>query len=146
MQDVWMTNSIVVSRVELLVYLLLAVILGWAIKSMLRRTWLHRPWEHSHKVVQHNHQTAPVATTHTHHEDDLSIISGISESTEYTLKERGILTLRDLAHTPLAVLRSIIEEDNIQNVDPTTWAHQAYMGVHGQWDELESYQNFLEGR
>ena len=38
--------TLIMSRAALIIYLLLAVILGWAIKSVLRKKWWHRFWEH----------------------------------------------------------------------------------------------------
>ena len=104
-------------------------------------------------------ETAPVADTKSEAEekpksrkktpkaDDLKIIEGIGPKLESILKEAGITDWKVLAASDPDKIREILEGagSRFKMFNPTTWPKQAQMAVDGQWDELEAYQDRLDG-
>lgn len=80
-------------------------------------------------------------------EDDLKIIEGIGPKLESILKEAGITDWKVLAASDPDKIREILEGagSRFKMFNPTTWPKQAQMAVDGQWDELEAYQDRLDG-
>lgn len=80
-------------------------------------------------------------------QDDLKAIEGIGPKTAELLNNSGIKTWRDLANAEVSNLQKILDDagDKFKLSDPGTWPKQAEMAADGLWDELEKYQDFLDG-
>jgi len=79
--------------------------------------------------------------------DDLKIVEGIGPKIEGLLKGAGINTWADLATAALDKVQAILDEagPRYRMHDPATWAKQAKMANEEQWEELEKYQDALDG-
>jgi large subunit ribosomal protein L27 len=79
--------------------------------------------------------------------DDLTKIEGVGPKIEGLLNEAGIHTWADLAAAPIEKVQAILDEagPRYRMHDPGTWAKQASMAANGQWEELEAYQEHLDG-
>lgn len=80
-------------------------------------------------------------------QDDLKIVEGIGPKIEGLLNDAGIVTWADLAAAPEEKVQAILDEagPRYRMHDPATWAKQAKMAAEGQWEELEAYQDRLDG-
>ena len=79
--------------------------------------------------------------------DDLKVVEGIGPKCEEALKAGGITSWKELADSTPEKITEILTaaEGNFSGQVPTTWPKQAAMAVAGQWDELEKYQDVLDG-
>lgn len=79
--------------------------------------------------------------------DDLTAVEGIGPKTAQLLKDKGITTWQGLSESSVEHLQSILTEagSRFQLSDPGTWPKQAGMAARGEWDELQAYQDFLDG-
>lgn len=79
--------------------------------------------------------------------DDLKLVEGIGPKIEGLLNEAGINTWQDLAEAPTDKVQAILDEagPRYRMHDPATWAKQAKMAHEQQWEELEAYQERLDG-
>jgi len=79
--------------------------------------------------------------------DDLKIVEGVGPKIAELLQNGGIKTWEDLANASVDALKAILEEagSRYKMHDPTTWPKQARMAADGQWEELEKYQDELDG-
>jgi predicted flap endonuclease-1-like 5' DNA nuclease/outer membrane murein-binding lipoprotein Lpp len=79
-------------------------------------------------------------------QDDLKIVEGIGPKIETLLHNAGIKTWRALANTSKERMQQILDEGgpNFQISDPTSWAKQAELAADGKFDELKTYQDFLQ--
>jgi predicted flap endonuclease-1-like 5' DNA nuclease len=77
---------------------------------------------------------------------DLKIVEGIGPKIEELLKAAGINTLDELSNTTVARLYEILDAagDNFRLAKPVTWPRQAGLAADGRWDELKTYQDFLD--
>jgi len=67
--------------------------------------------------------------------DDLTKIEGIGPKIEQVLAAAGITTFAQLAATPVAQLRAILDAagNRYRITDPTTWPDQAALAAAGDW-------------
>ncbi len=79
--------------------------------------------------------------------DDLTAIEGIGPKIAELLTNAGIATWADLAIAEYDRLKGILNDagSRYQMHNPTTWPKQAAMAVAGDWEELEKYQDYLDG-
>ena len=58
-----------------------------------------------------------------------------------------MVTLQDLAVTPLEKLKEVLEAagSRYRMHDPTTWPEQANLAAEGRMDELKTLQDSLKG-
>lgn len=80
-------------------------------------------------------------------QDDLKAVEGIGPKIAELLKKGGINTWRELANTEVAKIQGILDDagSRYQLADPGTWPKQAELAADGKWDELQEYQDFLDG-
>lgn len=80
-------------------------------------------------------------------DNDLKAVEGIGPKIESLLNNSGITTWVGLSQTPVEKLNSILAAagDRYKLADPGTWPKQAQYAADGMWDELEEYQDFLQG-
>lgn len=167
-EELILENVVVINRAALIVYLLLAGIVGWAFRAVAPRRWWRRFEVQDVNVYQYPQQNhtyleyVPEVTTRSQTPVtegsvavpvsgtayDLKIVKGIDHIVESILNKAGIATTEDLANTPASEIREILGYAGInhQDYDPTTWPHQAHLAYHEKWDELKRYQDFLNLR
>ncbi len=76
--------------------------------------------------------------------DDLKKIEGIGPKIAGTLNEAGIMTFAELAATTAEKIAEIIAGVRGNHVTDT-WPAQAKMAAEGKWEELEKWQDELDG-
>ena len=80
-------------------------------------------------------------------QDDLKVVEGVGPKIEGLLNEAGIHTWQDLAEAPTDKVQAILDEagSRYRMHDPATWSKQAKLAHEGNWEELEAYQDRLDG-
>ena len=80
-------------------------------------------------------------------QDDLKIVEGVGPKIEELLHAAGIMTWSDLASAATEKVQAILDEagPRYRIHDPATWAKQAELAANGQWEELQDYQDRLQG-
>ena len=80
-------------------------------------------------------------------QDDLTAVEGIGPKISALLTDAGIDTWRTLANTDIAKIQEILDAagKRYKLADPSSWPKQAEMAADGRWDDLEEYQDFLQG-
>ena len=76
--------------------------------------------------------------------DDLKKIEGIGPKIAETLSAAGISTFAELAKTDSAKISEIIADVRGNHVTET-WPKQAQLAADGKWDELQKWQDELDG-
>ena len=79
--------------------------------------------------------------------DDLTKVEGIGPKLAEILNASGINSFRTLSGTTPVQLRAVLDmaEGNFAAHDPSTWPQQAQMAADGKWDELQKWQDELDG-
>ncbi|MGB3547492.1 MAG: helix-hairpin-helix domain-containing protein [Saprospiraceae bacterium] len=79
--------------------------------------------------------------------EDLKVVEGIGPKIEGLLKAAGINNWRELAGTTVDRIKAILDEagDRYRLASPDTWPRQAELAADGKWQELNEYQDFLQG-
>jgi len=79
--------------------------------------------------------------------NDLTKIEGVGPKVQELFYGAGISTYADLSRQSSADIQTILEKGgaSFTSMDPGTWAQQAKLASDGQWDELKSLQNELQG-
>ena len=77
----------------------------------------------------------------------MKVVEGIGPKVEEALKAAGIKSWSDLADSNPEKITEILTaaEGNFSGQVPDTWAKQARMAVDQKWDELEKWQDELDG-
>ena len=94
--------------------------------------------------VQESVASKPKAKKVTAKGDDLKKVEGIGPKIAETLNEAGITTFAALAKLDAAKIDEIISEVRGNHVTDT-WPAQAKMAAEGKWDELQKWQDELDG-
>src|SRR5690606_20778316 len=76
--------------------------------------------------------------------DDLKKVEGIGPKIAETLNAAGITTFAQLAKTDAAKISEIIADVRGNHVTDT-WPAQAKLAAEGKWDELQKWQDELNG-
>lgn len=78
---------------------------------------------------------------------NLKIIEGIGPKIEELFKADGITNWTELSASSIKRLKGILSKagKRFQMHDPTTWSKQATLAANGKWEELEKYQEELDG-
>ncbi len=79
--------------------------------------------------------------------EDLTKIEGIGPKIAETLQNGGITNFAQLAAATPEKIREILDaaEGNFNMHDPATWPEQAQMAADGKWEELQKWQDELDG-
>ena len=79
--------------------------------------------------------------------DDLKKIEGIGPKTAEALVSADVNTFAKLAKMNPEKIKEILTEasSNLAHLDPGTWPAQAQMAADGKWDELQKWQDELDG-
>ena len=101
------------------------------------------------KVKKEEAKAAPVAAKAkakkaTGKGDDLKKVEGIGPKIAETLNAAGISTFAELAKTDSAKISEIIADVRGNHVTET-WPKQAQLAADGKWDELQKWQDELDG-
>ncbi len=80
-------------------------------------------------------------------ENDLTAVEGIGPKISGLLIDGGFTTWRALANAEVSKLQDILDAagKRYKLADPSSWPKQAEMAADGRWDDLEEYQDFLQG-
>lgn len=80
-------------------------------------------------------------------QDDLKMVEGVGPKIEGLLNEGGIHTWADLANADLEEVQAILDAagSRYRMHNPATWAKQARLAADAKWEELEAYQDRLDG-
>lgn len=125
---------------QMLLYLLLAALLGFLIG------WLLRAMTCNRKIAEiESSWTARLAALEA--VDDLKKIEGIGPKIATLLNDNGIRTWAKLADTPVEALQAILRKagDRFKMHDPSSWPDQARLAAEGRWQELDELQDILLG-
>ena len=78
---------------------------------------------------------------------DLTKIEGIGPKIAEILNHAGIITYGQLASTDKERVKEILSEAGNQYSihDPTTWGDQAQLAAEGKWEQLQKWQEMLDG-
>lgn len=81
------------------------------------------------------------------HPDDLKIVEGIGPKIEKLLNAAGIYTFGQLSATSVDTIQQILDNagPRFQVHNPGTWPRQAELANQGKWEELEQWQQDLDG-
>ncbi len=79
--------------------------------------------------------------------DDLKAIEGIGPKIASLLNNAGINTWKELANCSIEKIQKVLDDagKSYTLANPGTWPKQAAMAHEGRWQELEEYQDFLQG-
>ena len=77
--------------------------------------------------------------------DDLTKVEGIGPVISKLLIKNEIFSFKDLSKTSIKKLKEILEKNNLQSHNPTTWPKQAKLAQEGKWEQLKKWQNELMG-
>lgn len=79
--------------------------------------------------------------------DDFTKVEGIGPKIAQIFQEAGIHTFADLADKSEDDLRSILAEagPKYTSKNPASWPKQAQMAADGKWDELQEWQDSVNG-
>ena len=79
--------------------------------------------------------------------EDLTKIEGVGPKIAELLNNAGIYSFADLSKASSKKLKGILEAagSRYQMHDPSTWAKQAKLAAGGKWEELEKWQDELNG-
>jgi large subunit ribosomal protein L21 len=89
-------------------------------------------------------EAKPKAKKATAKGDDLKKVEGIGPKIAETLNAAGISTFAELAKTDAAKIAEIIADVRGNHVTDT-WPKQAQLAADGKWDELQKWQDELDG-
>lgn len=80
-------------------------------------------------------------------QDDLKIVEGIGPKIEQLFQADGIKTWLQLSEADPERLRKILQDagPRYRMHNPDTWPRQAGFAHEGNWEELEAYQDHLDG-
>jgi len=78
---------------------------------------------------------------------DLTKIEGIGPKIAEALNTAGIITYAQLAGTDKARVKEILSEagGKFAAHDPSTWGDQAQLAAEGKWEQLQKWQDILDG-
>ena len=77
--------------------------------------------------------------------ENLSRIEGVGPKVVTLLNEAGITTFAALAETDVERLNQILDEAELQFMDPSSWPQQAALAARGDWKAFEKLTAELKG-
>ena len=137
---------------EIIVMLLVAFVLGFVLRWLWEKVFYKEEYEefiiedHLRPNQEIKNKKKTVSKIRQKPED-LIIIEGIGPKIEKLLKADGINTWEDLSKTDVERLTSILNKagDRFSFHNPKTWPQQAELAFQSRWDDLEEFQDFLNG-
>ena len=138
---------------EIIVMLLVAFVLGFILRWLWEKVFYKEEYEEF--IIedplgsdQETENTKKTVSKIRQKPEDLTIIEGVGPKIEKLLKADGINTWEDLSKVDVERLISILKKagDRFSFHNPKTWPQQAKLAFQGRWDDLEEFQDFLNGR
>ncbi|MBK8490636.1 MAG: hypothetical protein IPL49_06990 [Saprospirales bacterium] len=79
--------------------------------------------------------------------ESLQVVEGIGPKIETLLNEAGISSLQDLADAKGDHLQEILSSagERFRLHDPSTWPEQARLAAAGEWEQLNTFKEYLNG-
>jgi DNA-directed RNA polymerase subunit beta' len=79
--------------------------------------------------------------------DDLTKVEGVGPKVQELLNQHGVLTYGQLSATGPDKLREILTAAGgvMLTMNPDTWPAQAQMAAEGRWEDLQKWQDELNG-
>lgn len=79
--------------------------------------------------------------------DDLTKIEGIGPKINQLLNDGNVFTFENLSECEVSYIRSVLDKAGpaYKVHDPGTWPKQAKLATEGKWEELEKWQDELNG-
>ena len=77
--------------------------------------------------------------------DDLVKIEGIGPRVAKVLKVAGIVTFAELANAKVEDVQKVLDEADLQMMNPEGWIAQAKLAANGDWQAFEKLQVELKG-
>ena len=79
--------------------------------------------------------------------DDLTKVEGIGPKIAEALNNAGVTSFAQMASMTSQAIKDILtnSDGTFGNHDSTTWPQQAAMAAEGRWDELQAWQDELDG-
>lgn len=136
--------------VGLLIVVIVIVIVWWLLTRFAKQGPEEFHVEHKHETETHTSQEPSRAVSMHLPEtpakpDDLTILEGIGPKVNKLLQSQGITTFAQLAEANTDRLKTILEKNSLQFMDPTSWPQQAKLASEGKMDELQSLMDNLKG-
>jgi predicted flap endonuclease-1-like 5' DNA nuclease len=97
------------------------------------------------EVAEEEVESEPEPEPVTVEPDDLKKIEGIGPKVASLLNENGILTFSQLAETEVENLNVLLDANQLQMMDATSWPEQAKLAAAGDWEALQKLQDDLMG-
>lgn len=139
----------------LLIYILVVLVVWWLISLAARKsstsTDVHHLESagHPETAAVHAEAVATVASraveVHPPAPDDLIRLEGIGPKVNRLLRDAGITTFVQLAQTDMKTLNDILDANDLQFMDPSSWPQQASLAAEGKTKELQALQAKLKG-
>lgn len=88
-----------------------------------------------------------IKTTNGKIKDDLTKIEGIGPKIQQLLNAADIYSFKELSNSTVNILKQILDDagPRFQMHDPGSWPQQATLAANGNWDELQTLQDQLDG-
>lgn len=136
--------------VGLLIVVIVILIVWWLLTRFAKQGPEAFHIEHKHEETSHVPETATRAASFDLPNmpaipDDLTILEGIGPKVNKLLQAQGIHTFSQLAEAKIDQLRSILEANGLQFMDPTSWPQQSKLAAEGKMDELKTLMDNLKG-
>lgn len=92
-------------------------------------------------------KAAPKKETPSTKGEDLKKVEGIGPKASEALVNAGVDTFAKLAVKTAEEIKEILvaESTTLSHLDPTTWPKQAELAAAGKWEELQAWQDELDG-
>ncbi len=136
--------------VGVLIVVVVIIIVWWLLARFAKQG--PEPFHVEHKQVQDAHvsesptRAASIELPETPNlPDDLTILEGIGPKVNKILQAQGISTFAQLADTKADQLKTILEENSLQFMNPASWPQQAKLAAEGKMDELQVLMDNLKG-
>lgn len=136
--------------VGVLIVIVVIVIVWWLLSRFAKQGPEEFQVEHKHEELPQPEQVASRATSIDLPKtpvlpDDLTILEGIGPKVKKVLQAQGIETFSQLAEAKIERLKSILDANGLQFMDPTSWPQQASLAAEGKLDELQALMDNLKG-
>ncbi len=136
--------------VGLLIVIVVIVIIWWLLSRFAKQGPEEFHIEHKHEELPQAEEVATRATSINLPKtpalpDDLTILEGIGPKVKKVLQAQGIETFSQLAEARIDKLKSILDANGLQFMDPASWPQQASLAAEGKMDELKALMDNLKG-
>jgi predicted flap endonuclease-1-like 5' DNA nuclease len=128
--------------VWLLIIIVIILVVWWLMSRSAKTYEAGFEIDHPQPAVSEEPEAAPPPVSK---EDDLTILEGIGPKVNSLLQAAGVGTFSQLASADVSRLKDILEANDLQFMDPTSWPEQAKLAAEGKTEELKALQDSLKG-